>query len=84
MARAMAGTMLNPDLEREYGWAIEAFRSKFGYAAVEVIHERRGRSLKVKVGDKTHVLYDAPTTGEVFALNATRDRLERLGAMLDG
>ena len=76
--------MLNPDLEREYGWAIDAFRNKFGYEAVEVIHERRGRLLKVRVGDVEHVLYDAPTTGETFALNQTRDRFARLEAMLDG
>ena len=68
--------MLNPDLEQEHGWAIEAFRGAFGHGGMEVLHERRGRSLKVRVGEKEFTLYEAATTGgEPFSINAQRNRL---------
>jgi len=76
--------MLNSNLERDYGWAIEAFRNAFGRAFVEVVHGNRGRSLSVKVGQWEYPLFKASTSnGEMFSLNDTRDRLSILQGYID-
>jgi len=68
--------MLNPDLEIEHGWAIAAVRDAFGRGSTEVVHGRRGRSLRVRVRDRELVLYEADTKGGVpYSLNKQRDRL---------
>ena len=70
------------NLAKEYGWAIDAFRRKFGHERAKILHERRGRSLKIEINGKIFTLYEASTTGGLYALNSEPNRWAALERML--